>query len=188
MLQLAHLLLSAALLTGGVGQGHARGARDIRRVDFRNFAFKASGESVRLHRGRGTYRENGDETFSYTVERVSVVYGDLTGDGRDEAALTIRYNGGGTGAFSKGFVFTLRRGRPVLLVSFEGGDRADGGINEVRIRGGLLNVQRNEPERINGVPAGLCCPMYWVTTRYRWDGARLLQVGEPEKVEPSLPE
>jgi hypothetical protein len=183
MLLLAHLLLCSMLAWHGVGQSHPKQPRDIRRVDFRNFVYDTGGESLRVRRGRGIYRGQGEEVFAYRVERVSVTYGDLTGDGREEAAVTLYYTGGGTGAFSKGFVFSSRRGRLALLASFEGGDRADGGIREVSIGGGLLRVRRNEPERIDKVPVGLCCPVYLITTTYRWDGRRLSQVGEAEKVE-----
>lgn len=180
MLKLARLLLSSILLTPAAAPRHGQ-SRDIRRVDFRNFAFKDGGESLRVRRGRGTYRDSGDTDFSYAVERVSVAYGDLTGDGREEAAVTLYYTGGGTGAFSKGFVFTMRRGRLELLTTYVGGDRADGGIREAGIRGGLLTVRRNEPERMSDVPVGLCCPLYVITTAYRWDGHKLVQVGEAQK-------
>jgi len=116
------------------------------------------------------------------VEKVSVTYGDLNGDSSDEAAVTLYYTGGGTGAYSKGFLFSLQNGRLKLLTTFAGGDRADGGIKKVRIADGILSVQRNEPERMNDVVVGLCCPKYLITTTYRWDGRRLIQVGEPEKV------
>ena len=183
MLQLTHLLLSSILLIHSTAQSRPKPMHDIRKVNFQNFAYDMGGESVRVSGGRGTYQGRAEEVFSYSVERVRVSYGDLTGDGKDEAAVTLYYTGGGTGAFSKGFVFTLRQGRLVLLAPFAGGDRADGGIREVSIRGGLLRVQRNEPERMNEVPVGLCCPLYLITTTYRWDGSRLIQLGEAEKVE-----
>jgi hypothetical protein len=183
MSYVTHLLLGSMLLTAGVARPHPGAVHDIRRFDFRNFVYDAGGDEVRIRGGRGKYRGRGEEVFAYSVERVSVTYGDLNGDGGDEAAVTIFYTGGGTGAFSTGFVFTLRRGRLSLLAPFEGGDRADGGIREVRIGNGLLRVQRNEPERMNNVPVGLCCPLYMLTTTYRWDGERLLQVGAAEKVE-----
>ena len=183
MSYLTHVLLGSMLLAAGVAQSHPRAVHDIRRFDFRNFAYDTGGDQVRVRGGRGTYRGRGEEVFTYSIERVSVTYGDLNGDGKEEAAVTLFYTGGGTGAFSTGFVFALRRGRLSLLAPFEGGDRADGGIREVRIRDGLLRVQRNEPERMNNVPVGLCCPLYLLTTTYRWDGKGLIQVGETQKVE-----
>ncbi len=182
MLYLKQLLLCSVLMAG-VAQSRPKPVHDIRRFDFQNFTYNTGGENLQISHGRGAYRGQGEEVFSYSVERVSISYGDLTGDGRDEAAVTLYYTGGGTGAFSKGFVFTSRQGRLMLLASFQGGDRADRGIRGVNIRDGLLRVQRNEPERMNDVPVGLCCPLYLITTAYRWDGNRLVQVGEPQKVE-----
>lgn len=185
---LLYLIVLALCSTSGLAQTRAGRPRpgaagDIRRFDFRNFSYRAAGELLRVSEGRGVYQSSGDETFSFDVERVMVAYGDVTGDGSDEAAVTVYYTGGGTGAFSKGFLFALQGGRLKLLTTFEGGDRADGGINEVRIEGGALIVRRNEPERMNGVPVGLCCPVYLITAKYRWDGRRLVRVGEPQKVE-----
>jgi hypothetical protein len=180
---LAFLMLGSMLLTGGPARSRPSHARGIRRIDFKNFVYDADGENVRVRRGRGSYSGQAEGDFSYSVERVQVSYGDLTGDGREEAAVTLYYTGGGTGAFSKGFVFTMRRGRLALLAPFEGGDRAAGGIREAAVEGGLLRVRRNEPERMNDVPVGLCCPVSVITTRYRWDGRGLVRVGEPEKVE-----
>jgi hypothetical protein len=157
--------------------------KNIRQVDFQNFTYQVNDETLRVSNGRGVYASNGQETFSYSIEKVAVAYGDLTGDGTDEAAVTLYYTGGGTGAFSKGFVFTLRAGHLFLLTTFAGGDRADGGIREVQIKDGLLWVQRNEPERLQDAPVGLCCPKYIITTRYKWDGRTLNQVGAAQKVE-----
>jgi hypothetical protein len=164
------------------GAPRVKSLKGIRRVDFQNFTYTARDEAVQVTRGRGTYRGRGGQVFSYQVAQVRVCYGDLTGDGKDDAAVVLYYTGGGTGAFSKGFLFTVRRGRLTLLTTFAGGDRADGGIREARIEGGLLWVQREEPERMKDIAVGLCCPRYLITTKYRWDGGRLMQVGEAHKV------
>jgi hypothetical protein len=185
LLSLAALAMLAAYAPArtGASSGHGRAADGVRRVDFRNFTYRRGGEVIRVAKGRGTYRSAEDTDFAYTVERVKAVYGDMTGDGREEAAVVLYFNGGGTGAFSRGFLFAARGGRLTLLATFEGGDRADGGIREFSIKGGVLSVERNEPERTNGVPSGLCCPVYRITTQYRWDGGRLVPFGEPRKVE-----
>lgn len=187
-------LLSSALLSVLAAHAHARPASPgahgrggpsggVRRVDFRNFKYRGGGENIRVARGRGTYRSAGDLDSAYNIDSVKVVYGDVTGDGREEAAVVLYYDGGGTGWFSRGFLFAARGGRLALLATFEGGDRADGGIREASIKGGVLSVQRNELERLNGVVSGLCCPVYRVTTDYRFEGGRLVPFGEPRKVE-----
>jgi hypothetical protein len=177
------LALTLALMSAAPVAARQKHTRVARRTDFRNFTFRSGDDVIRVRRGHGTYKTTDGVEFTYTVERVQAAYGDLTGDGREEAAVVLHFDGGGTGAFSKGFIFDGRTSRLILLTTFEGGDRADGGIREVTIKGGVLTVRRNEPERMNGVAIGLCCPVYVLTTRYRWDGRRLVQVGEAQKVE-----
>jgi len=178
---LIQLVLVLASQVACFAQTHP--TNDIRNVDFQNFTYESDDQILRIRAGRGTYRGHGNEVFSYRVERLSVAYGDLTSDGKEEAAMTFYYTGGGSGTFSKGFLFSLREGRLALLTTFEGGDRGDGGISEVSIEAGVLRVRRNEPERMNNVPVGLCCPKYLIGTDYRWDGKRLVQTGQPQKVE-----
>jgi hypothetical protein len=149
---------------------------NIRQVDFENFTYRIDGKAVRVRDGvRSVEGRN-----SISVERVT--YGDLTGDGKDEAAIVIEEIGwGGTGVFSCGYIYTLQNGRVRSLTRFEGGDRADGGIVDVKIQSGLLIVERNEPERVDGKAVGLCCPKYVDTTTYRWNGHRLIQVGDKQR-------
>src|SRR5215213_5532178 len=72
------------------GAHRRRAARvGVRRVDFRNFKFKGGGEEMRVARGHGTYKSAGDTDFAYTIDSVKVVYGDVTGDGREEAAVVL---------------------------------------------------------------------------------------------------
>jgi hypothetical protein len=156
---------------------------DIRKFDFQNFEFTWAGESVRVRHGEGTYRARGRASFSYSVERVTVSFGDMAGDGKEEAAVTLYYRGGGTGAFSTGLLFALTQGKLTLLAQFEGGDRADGGIREVKIVDGRLRIQRNEPERNGTDPIGICCPAYYITTTYQWNGKKLVQEGPVQKVD-----
>lgn len=171
-------------LEGRGTSGYRRAARDdARRVDFQNFTYASGSESIHVVKGRGVYKTSGDSDASYSVVRVKAVHGDLTGDGRDEAAVVLYYTGGGSGTFSKGFLFAVHKRRLTLLTTFKGGDRADGGIRRVAIKDGVLSVERNEPERMNDVPVGLCCPWYIITTNYRWGGKELVQIGEPLKVE-----
>jgi hypothetical protein len=166
---------------GATGRPGAPG--DARHLDFQNFTYKSGDEDIHVARGRGTYKTYGGTASSYAIERVKAVYGDLDGDGGDEAAVVLYFTGGGSGSFSKGFLFAARKRRLTLLATFEGGDRADGGIRGVAIEDGFLSVERNEPERMNGVPVGLCCPVYAVTTMYRWDGKKLVRAGEARKVD-----
>jgi hypothetical protein len=149
-------------------------AGDIHAVDFRNFTYPAlCAQGTGLADGvpvrDGEYaRTQGEEPFDFRVFAVS--FGDLTGDGRDEAAVAASCNTGGTGQFSEGMVFAMRDGRPELIARVEGGDRAYGGIAGLAIERGQLVVERYATD--DDGPA--CCPRYIDTTRLRWDGARLV--------------
>lgn len=74
---------------------------------------------------------------------VELSFGDLTGDSIEEAAVSVRYNVGGTGASgrNKVFVFTLEDDELKLLGTIEGGDRAFGGLRNAKIRSNRLEVQ-----------------------------------------------
>jgi hypothetical protein len=155
----------------------AGGAGDIHHVDFKNFTYRPfciyeKPVSVRTRNGEYT-RERGDDKMAFEVR--SVNYGDLTGDGRDEAVVLTNCNTGGTGQFSEGFVFTMRRGRPVLLTRIAGGDRAFGGLAGAKVEDRLLIVESYAPEEPG---SGACCPKYVETARYRWNGRRLVKVGK----------
>lgn len=150
----------------------------IRRVDFRNFTYP-------VYCGDGTYPDKmtvrkgksvegvGDERVYFDV--LSVKYGDLTGDGHEEAIIRSTCNGGGTGHFFEGFVYTLRHGKPRLLIHIPGGDRAEGGIHGLSIARRLVVVELYA-NKIEGV--GICCPDFIDTQRYRWNGRRLMPVGK----------
>lgn len=172
------LLLALFILSAVVASAQKRGgAGDIHRVDFQNFTYRPScayekPRAVRTRNGNYT-RNRGDDKMFFEVR--SVNYGDLTGDGRDEAVVLTNCNTGGTGQFSEGFIFTMRSGRPALLTRIEGGDRAFGGLAGAKVEHGLLIVESYAPEE-PGV--GACCPKYIETTHYRWNGRRLVKVGK----------
>jgi hypothetical protein len=72
-----------------------------------------------------------------------VSYGDLDGDGLEEAAVTLTYGfEGGSGAFSHGFVYKMKEGALLKIAEFEGGDRWHNGLIHARIIYGKLFVTR----------------------------------------------
>lgn len=161
--------------------GGARSAglkTDIRQVDFKNLSYNVNAKLVLMRKGKGEYVSRRDKYESFSANVDKIIYGDLTGDGKDEAAVVVGYRGSGTGSFNDGFIYILRNGRPELLATFKGGDRADGSIADVKIQGGLLIVERLAPEA-PGV--GLCCPEYIDTTRHQWRGSQLVQVGNKQR-------
>jgi len=65
---------------------------------------------------------------------ISVTYGDLDGDGREEAAVDLLYSGGGTANWHYLYVYALDGRQPKLLAVLESGSRADGGLMRVKIQ------------------------------------------------------
>jgi hypothetical protein len=153
---------------------------DIRKVDFKNFTYDVqifeTKEKLTLKNGEFD-RNTEEEKLFFSVEVES--YGDIDGDGKEEAVVTTMMNTGGTGNFSGGIIFTMKGGKPVILTEFEGGDRAYGGLVSAKIVEKELIVVRNDP----GETGGACCAEFHITSKYKWDGKGLAQVGEDIKRE-----
>lgn len=98
----------------------APAATDIRAVDFENFDYASAycareyGKLGRTVRVRDGEHKSGDAYF--TVESDDLKYGDVTGDGRDDAVVTAAC--GSVGANYNNveiYVYTIRGGRAALL-------------------------------------------------------------------------
>jgi hypothetical protein len=148
---------------------------DIRKVDFKNFTYDVqifeTKEKLKVKDGSFD-RNTEDDKLYFSIEVES--YGDLDGDGKEEAVVTSIMNTGGTGNFSSGMIWTMKGGKPVILTEFEGGDRAYGGLVSVKIINKELIVVRNDV----GEAGGACCPEFHITSKYKWNGKELVQVGE----------
>jgi hypothetical protein len=159
----------------------------IRAVDFRNFTYTPScagegnqSEKITVKKGAFSREKEVDgytDRFYFSV--LSVEYGDLTGNGQEEAAINTVCNTGGTGQFTEGLIYTMKAGKPALAVRLLGGDRADGGIRELTISSGLLVAEINDSERNSGA----CCPEGIITSRFRLTGGKLSEVGTGVKRE-----
>lgn len=156
---------------------------DIRKVDFKNFTYSPSctgekPEKVTVKNGELSREKQEDgyvDRFYFKVFHVT--YGDLNGDGTEEAIVLSVCNTGGTGNFSEGSVYSMKNGKPAVLANIEGGDRAEGGLRSARVENGLLVIESNDP----GENGGACCPQVVVTTRTRLSNGKLLTVGKEER-------
>lgn len=161
----------------------AQAQNDIHKVDFKNFTYEIGVEGedkIKATVKNGEYmRQTKDRDDDLYFEVSGVEYGDLTGDGRDEAVVRILYNTGGSGNFTSGLVYTLKNGKPVVLAELEVGDRGFGGIVSAKVVGNLLVVERNDA----GENGAACCPEFIVTTRYKLNGSELAEVGESTRLE-----
>ncbi len=134
---------------------------DIHKVDFRNFTyrpacadFESREPNTPLQVAGGTFEGKAGSDFEGTYFEVQeVLYGDLNGDGKDEAVVRTICNTGGTGQFDEGFVFGMKDGKPALLGRLPGGDRASGGVRCIRFENGALKAERvgNETGAARGI-------------------------------------
>lgn len=119
-------------------------ANNIRNIDFRNFEYRPActdSAAVEVIDGEAELEDGGFFSVS------EIVFGDLTGNGTEEAVVLTTCNTGGTGVFHEGFIFTIRGGAPTLLARIEGGDTDRGGIRGAVIEDGRLLVERSQITR-----------------------------------------
>lgn len=166
------LLLIALCFASSLAQSQA-----IRKVDFRNFSyptcFDEEKKTTRIINGKYSRKvKEGDSSYSVYFEVRNIVYGDLDGDGQEEAVIDTICNSGGTGQFTDGQVYRMQNGKPVWIGSLGVGDRADGGLHDIKYVNGLLKVARY------GGNSGACCPDYIETFSYKLTGKGLVETGK----------
>jgi hypothetical protein len=181
-LLIAAFLGAASCWANAVAQTHSS-KDDIHRVDFRNFSYKpvctnpsGEGRLESLKVTDGVFSRNAPED-PIRFQVTSVVFGDLTGDGRDEAFVMTDCSLGGTGHWTEGFLYAVQNGQPRLVATLEGGDRAGGGMYRAKIVNGLLKLDTFAP----GFGGGTCCPGFVDTTTYKLGSSKLLPVGKPTR-------
>jgi len=116
---------------------------------------------------------------------VKTSYGDVTGDGREEAILVFSQDSEGNAAYKSVYVYTLESSRLKLLWAFMTGHRGDGGLRRVYAEGGNLTVElfgketriEEDSASSRAEPTALCCPKSFTLTHYHWHNGRFEQKG-----------
>ena len=118
--------------------------------------------------------------MSYVTTR----YIDITDDGHDEAIVILKVLTTGNAIPQLVYVYEWKDGKPELLWNFRTGDRADGGLKDLRVENGELVVElfgqdrfllgETETGKITGDEEQLCCPTYFTRTFYKWNGRDFL--------------
>ena len=155
----------------------------IRSINFANFTYPAKpiyskGEkSLSLQNGKYQGRLSHGADIPYPVSLASLTYGDVTGDGVEEAIVILFENVKGTAIPYYVYIHTLEKGSPKLLWAFETGDRADGGLRQVYAQEGELVIEQYfNPDTLTGkCPA---CPTHFTRARYQWRGNTFRQKGK----------
>lgn len=168
---------------------------DIRKVDFRNFTYSSSlcsqeygrqgiGKIVRVRNG-----EFKNKNVYFTVDDKSIIYTDVTGDGREDAIVPIDC-GAAEANFSRSevHIYTIHNGRAMFVAGITDKDMerdyranypdAEGywGINEngIKTNNGnvVIEVLADGPH---------AAPKYVVTLEYHLNGKTLRLNGKPPR-------
>lgn len=112
---------------------------------------------------------------------VTTKYLDLTGDGSDEAIVILKVETTGAAIPQLVYVYEWKDNEPKLVWNFRTGDRADGGLKDIRVENGEVIVElygqdrfiigETETNKITGDEEQLCCPTYFTRTSYKWNGS-----------------
>jgi hypothetical protein len=164
--------------------------KSIRAVDFRNFSYPET-EGLHIPHSRkrsfklkdGSLPETRDKqgfVDEMGIDLSKVRYGDVTGDGQEEAIVVLSILTGGSAMPNCVYVYTWDQRRPKLLWAFDTGDRADGGLRRVNAENGYLLVELYGNRRILGkdlygedkTNRGACCPTLFTRACYKWTGNR----------------
>lgn len=196
-LTLAGVLMAVVVAMLPVAQ--AASPRSIRDIDFRNFSYpslptgKCWMNSVRVRNGKYGSMKNFSPGRTpkggcWSVDVAPIEYGDVTGDGREEALAVLYAEVGVTESSEDVFIYALKNEKPTLLWKFATGDRADGGLRRIYAENGQLVVELAGKNKIiggdlyapDGTLTGACCPTVFTRTKYRWIRGRFVRSGESE--------
>lgn len=156
---------------------NSRELTDIKQVDFRNFAYRADtacfDESRTINTQNGEYKEFGERAnkLKFYLKINNVVYGDLTGDGSDEAIVQVSCDAGSY--INEALIYTLRDNQPMLLTVLDAGHRALGGIISLEVKNSLLLVKRYASA------TDAATPKYVFSETLRWDGNQFVEAAKP---------
>ncbi|HEY2461144.1 MAG TPA: hypothetical protein VGI16_10055 [Candidatus Acidoferrum sp.] len=171
---------------------------NIRKIDFKNFLYAWDGSedtvpmtwrwltttpNLKFQVVNGThhfYRRGESQAERERAPFISVdsiVYGDLDGDGVEEAAVTFNYSTGGTANWDYLYVYKMVEGQPVLMGRMEAGSRGSGGLATVSIKDERLMVEFADPER----RIGDCCSEGYIRVHYRLTAKGFVEDGSRER-------
>ncbi len=182
--------VAVLLLTGRDGFASAK----IRDIDFKNFVYPWDDpETDNDNHARWFWMSLPDQTtvrlqdgmhrflkkpgVSPAVDFQFAVYGDLDGDGVEDAAVALNYSPGGTSNWDYLYVYKGSSPKPKLLGRLRAGSRAYGGLVRASIENGLLILDFNDED----TRTGDCCSDRYIRVRYRWQRAHFVEEGPREK-------
>jgi hypothetical protein len=124
---------------------------------------------VKVRLSNGVYVAPSPAGPRITLLEETVRFGDLNGDGREDAALVLNSDTGGTGQFRTLVAVLDQGGVPVHVASASLGDRVR--ITSITVQGGTITVDLVT----HGPQDPLCCPTLQKVVRYRLVGGQLVE-------------
>jgi hypothetical protein len=175
------LILPLLLLLPAYGMAQARSRRKvpapaaesvtgIELIDFENYTHVLGGRSYKLI--GGYYAGSAAPGSQWELRVVEApYYGDLNGDGKNEALLVLSYGAVAGPHTVEARVYTLRKGRPATLATFPVAESLNCELDHyVDLDDGMVRI-----ERVYG-NASRCD--HNEVREYRWNGTMFMSVGE----------
>ncbi len=186
------LLVLIAAVAALCSSAAAQEAAAVRKIDFTNFTFRVGDKTVKMKDGLQDVAcrekdENGVPSGDiWSNSKESVGYGDIDGDGREEAFVPLIANvcGGNMVTDEALLVFTMKGGKPVPLPVFDYTDEAcpTGEKCDV-MRSPGVSVSYDAREKALVVENSfatdddaICCPSLYRLTWYRWNGSAFVEL------------
>lgn len=113
-----------------------------------------------------------------------VDYGDVTGDGKEEAFVVFPTPTHGTAIPYHVYIFALENDKLKTLWDFEAGDRGDGGVRRVYSEDARLIIELYGKNKLVGrlyeKEESVCCPTDFTRVRYQFSGNSFHPIDKPE--------
>jgi hypothetical protein len=119
---------------------------------------------------------------------VTTRFFDATGDGQDDALVIVKIETTGSAVPQIVYIYSNKDDKPELIWYFRTGDRADGGLKDLRPENGQLVVElygqdrfilgETETAKVTGDEEQICCPTFFTRSVYKWNGKNFLMQGK----------
>lgn len=163
-------------------------ASPLGKFDFKNFEYPlprgwqdSDGSEAVLENG---IRRMTEEPKKIGLSFVTTKFMDVTGDGQEEAFVILKITTGGSAIPQIVYIYEWKDEKPDLLWFFRTGDRADGGLKDLRVENSELVVEifgqdrylvgEGETRKLTGDEEQICCPTYFTRSFYKWNGKNFL--------------